>query len=115
MVRPASGVPDRGDVAWITLAPGGAHEQSGRRPAVVLSPAAYNAKVGLAVMVPITSRSKGYPFEVALPPGLPVEGVILSDQLRTLNWRARHLVVIGRLDEDRLAEVLGKVSALLFP
>jgi len=80
---------------------------------VVLSPAAYNAKVGLAVMVPITSRSKGYPFEVTLPPGLPVEGVVLSDQLRTLNWRARHLEVIGRLDEDCLAEVLGKVSALL--
>ena len=68
-------VPDRGDVVWITLHPQAGHEQAGRRPAVVLSPRAYNAKAGLSLLCPVTSRIKGYPFEVALPAGLPIEGV----------------------------------------
>jgi len=81
--------PDRGDIVWITLAPQTGHEQAGRRPGVVLSPAAYNAKVGLALMCPITSRIKGYLFEVILLAGLPVTGAVLSDQVKSLDWRAR--------------------------
>jgi len=78
-------IPDRGDVVWITMNPQAGHEQAGRRPALVLSPAAYNGKVGLAILCPITSEVKGYPFEVSLPAGLPVEGVILSDQAKSLD------------------------------
>src|SRR5574340_545890 len=89
MVSPKPYVPKRGDAVWITLTPQTGHEQAGRRPAVVLSPAAYNAKVGLALMCPITSRIKGYPFEVILPAGLPVTGAVLADQVKSLGWRAR--------------------------
>ena len=83
-------VPERGDIVWITFNPQAGHEQAGRRPAVVLSPKAYNGKVGLALLCPITSQIKGYPFEVALPEGLPVGGVILSDQVKNLDWKARN-------------------------
>src|SRR5436189_3123370 len=82
-------VPARGDAVWITLDPQAGHEQAGRRPALVLSPAAYNGRVGLALFCPITSQSKGYPFEVPLPDGLAVSGVVLSDQIKNLDWRAR--------------------------
>ena len=80
MVKREAYVPERGDAIWITLTPQARHEQAGRRPAVVLSPASYNGKVGLAVLCPITSQIKGYPFEVAIPEGLRVSGAILADQ-----------------------------------
>ncbi len=98
---------------WITLAPQAGHEQAGRRPAVVLSPAAYNAKVGLALMCPITSRIKGYPFEVAIPANLPVTGVVLSDQVKSLDWRVRRAERICALPRPAVTEVLQKLSALL--
>lgn len=75
-------VPDRGDVVWLDFTPQAGHEQGGRRPAVVLSPVAYNKKVGLALLCPITSQVKGYPFEVLIPSGSPVTGVILADQVK---------------------------------
>jgi mRNA interferase MazF len=106
-------IPDRGDIVWIEFNPQAGHEQAGRRPAVVLSPASYNGKTGLALICPITSRSKGYPFEVHLPPGLPVTGVILSDQIKGLDWRARQAEVIGRLPPAPLQEVLQKLALLL--
>ncbi len=105
-------VPDRGDAVWITLNPQAGHEQAGRRPAVVLSPAAYNRKVGLAILCPITNQQKGYPFEVALPAGLKVTGVILSDQVKSLDWRARQAELIDTLPEQTVAEVLSKLSTL---
>jgi len=74
-------IPDSGDIVWLTFSPQAGHEQSGRRPALVLSPAAYNEKVGLALFCPITSQIKGYPFEVLLQESLKVNGVILSDQI----------------------------------
>ncbi|MFW6150406.1 MAG: type II toxin-antitoxin system PemK/MazF family toxin, partial [Chloroflexota bacterium] len=79
MVASQACVPRRGDVVWITLNPQAGHEQAGRRPAVVLSPESYNSKVGLAILCPITGQAKGYPFEVVVPAGLPVQGVALSD------------------------------------
>src|SRR5438105_7801743 len=82
-------VPRRGDAVWITLDPQAGHEQAGRRPALVLSPETYNGKVGLALLCPITNRGKGYPFEVVLPPGLAVTGVVLADQLKNLDWQVR--------------------------
>ena len=82
-------VPSRGDAIWITLDPQAGHEQAGRRPALVISPASYNGKVGLAVLCPITNQLKGYPFEVMIPAGLKVGGVVLSDQVKSLDWRIR--------------------------
>ncbi len=106
-------VPQRGDVVWITLNPQAGHEQSGRRPAVVLSPGAYNGKVGLAILCPITNQTKGYPFEVLVPPGLAVGGAILSDQVKSLDWRAREAELICRLPDNTIAEALQKLGTLL--
>ena len=106
-------IPDRGDAVWITLNPQAGHEQAGRRPALVLSPAAYNGKVGLAILCPITNQHKGYPFEVVIPAGLKVTGVILSDQVKNLDWRARQAERIDMLPEPTVAEVLSKLNALL--
>ncbi len=105
--------PDRGDVVWLTFNPQAGHEQAGQRPAVVLSPAAYNAKVGLALFCPITTKVKGYPFEVALPKGFPVSGVILADQVRSLDWRARNAEVMAHLPDEVVEEVIQKLEVLL--
>ncbi|MCP4902236.1 MAG: endoribonuclease MazF [bacterium] len=105
--------PKRGDLIWISLNPQAGHEQAGRRPALVLSPKAYNEKVGLAICCPITSHRKGYPFEVELPSDLPVSGVILSDQVKSLDWRARQAEVDGEAPSSTVVEVLGKLQALL--
>lgn len=105
--------PDRGDLIWLTFDPQAGHEQAGRRPALVISPASYNAKVGLALVCPITSRSKDYPFEVALPEGLEIQGVVLADQVKSLDWRARHADSIGQLPEKLVDEVLNKVRLLI--
>ncbi len=113
MVARRPRAPDRGDVVWVTLAPQAGHEQAGRRPAVVLSPAAYNSKVGLALMCPITSRIKGYPFEVTIPAGLPVAGVVLSDQVKSLDWRIRRAERICALPQPAVTEVLQKLGTLL--
>jgi mRNA interferase MazF len=106
-------VPDRGDVVWITLNPQAGHEQAGRRPAMVLSPAAYNGKVGLAVFCPITSQIKGYPYEVALPARLPIIGAILSDQVKSLDWKARKATLIARLPSNTISEVVQKLRTLI--
>ncbi|MBE0481343.1 MAG: endoribonuclease MazF [Dehalococcoidia bacterium] len=106
-------VPRRGDVLWITLNPQAGHEQTGRRPAVVLSPQSYNSKVGLAILCPVTSQAKGYPFEVLLPAGSPVVGAIVSDQVKSLDWRARNAELICTLPAATVSEVLQKLSTLL--
>lgn len=105
--------PERGDVVWLDLDPRAGHEQAGWRPAVVVSPRAYNAKVGLALCCPITSQVKGYPFEVTVPGGLDVGGVVLADQVKCLDWRARRARRAGALPAAALGEVLGKLRALL--
>jgi mRNA interferase MazF len=106
-------IPERGDVVWITLNPQAGHEQSGRRPAVVLSPAAYNGKVDLAILCPITRQIKGYPFEVRIPSGLAISGVILADQVKSLDWRVREAEPAGKLPSATVAEVLQKLNTLL--
>ena len=93
-------VPSQGDVLWLDFSSQAGHEQGGRRPAVVLSAKSYNKLIGLALVCPVTNRSKGYPFEVALPPGLPVQGVVLSDHIKSQDWRARNAEFIGKLDDD---------------
>jgi mRNA interferase MazF len=107
--------PDRGDLVWLTFDPQAGHEQAGRRPAVVLSPAAYNRRAGLAVFAPITSRVKGYPFEVLIPAGLEVGGAVLADQLKSLDWRARKATRIGALPRAVTRDVLQKASLLVSP
>lgn len=106
-------VPDRGDVVWLNFEPQAGHEQGGRRPAVVLSPAAYNGKVGLALLCPITRQVKGYPFEVALPGSVDVGGVILADQVKSLDWRSRQAEFLLRLPPEVFEEVVGKLGALI--
>jgi mRNA interferase MazF len=100
-------------MVWITLNPQAGHEQAGRRPAVVLSPLAYNERVGLAVLCPITSQEKGYPFEVKIPQGLAVTGVVLADQVKSLDWRVREAERICTLPPDVMAQILGKLGTLL--
>jgi mRNA interferase MazF len=90
-------VPRRGDAVWLNFNPQSGHEQAGRRPALVLSPEEYNRKTGLAVFCPITSHVKGYPFEVKLPAGLPVTGVVLADQVKSLDWQVRETALIKKL------------------
>jgi mRNA interferase MazF len=106
-------IPNRGDIVWITFNPHAGHEQAGRRPALVLSPAAYNGKVGLAILCPITSQIKGYPFEVLLPDGLKIGGAILSDQVKSLDWKARQAEFICNLPVAALDDVLQKLNTLL--
>lgn len=106
-------VPKRGDVVWISLSPQAGHEQTGRRPALVLSPASYNGKAGLAICCPITSKRKGYPFEVEIPAGLKAEGVVLSDQVKSLDWRVRKAEYLCDLPQNTVGEVLGKILTLL--
>ncbi|HUF17867.1 MAG TPA: endoribonuclease MazF [Thermoanaerobaculia bacterium] len=113
--KPGSYVPGRGDVVWLLFDPQAGHEQAGRRPAVVISPVAYNGRVGLALFCPITSAIKGYPFEVLLPAALPIEGAILSDQLKSLDWRARKARLICTLPETVIAEVLTRLGTLTNP
>ena len=106
-------VPARGDVVWITFNPQAGHEQAGRRPAIVLSPSSYNAKVGLAILCPVTSQIKGYPFEAAIPSGLKLSGVILADQVKSLDWRVRHAEFICQVPQETTSEVTGKLATLL--
>ena len=115
MVGSQTYIPQCGDVVWITLNPQAGHEQAGRRPAVVLSPENYNGKIGLAILCPITNQIKGYPFEVIIPAGLPVAGAILSDQVKSLDWRARNAEFLCTLPTETISEVLQKLTTLVSP
>lgn len=106
-------VPDRGDIVWVSVGTRADQKQDGRRPALVLSPQAYNARVGLALLCPITAYVKGYPFEVPLPPDLPVEGAVLADQALSLDWRVHRAERVCSLPSECVEETLGKLRALL--
>lgn len=109
----ANCVPERGDVAWLNFTPQSGHEQAGHRPALVVTPKSYNSRTGLAVCCPITSQIKGYPFEVVIEANPNVQGAVLSDQFKSLDWQARRALFKGRVDQDTLQQVLGKMAALL--
>lgn len=113
MVKKRGYVPERGDIVWISLNPQAGHEHAGRRPALVISHTAYNAKVGLAILCPITSHQKGYPFEVALPSGLKITGVVLSDQVKSLDWKIREAEFICKLPGAVVTETLKKLGTLI--
>jgi mRNA interferase MazF len=108
-------VPDRGHIVWLNFTPQSGHEQAGKRPAFVVSPAIYNKKVGLALFCPVTSQKKGYPFEVLIPPGKTISGVILSDQLKSLDWNARKAKFIEKLPVSITEEVISKIATLIEP
>ena len=111
----ATYVPDRGDIVWLQFDPQAGHEQAGRCPAFVVSPRAYNRKVGLSLFCPVTSQVKGYPFEVVLPKGGKTRGAILSDQLKSLDWRARKAERFDRAPEEVILEVTARIMALVVP
>lgn len=106
-------IPERGDAIWLEFNPQAGHEQAGRRPALVLSPQSYNKKVGLIICCPITSKNKGYPFEVMLGDDLDVRGVVLSDQVKSLDWQARNASFITKVPDDVVEDVLAKLNTLL--
>lgn len=106
-------VPDGGDLVWIDFDPQAGSEQAGRRPGIVLSGATYNRRTGLGVFCPITSRVKGYPFEVSLPAGLPVTGVVLADQIKCMDWRARRVEFVGRASPQILSAIHEKLDILM--
>ena len=112
---PRAYVPDRGEIVWLEFDPQSGHEQAERRPAFVVSPRAYNRKVGLALFCPVTSRTKGYPFEVPLPAEGKTGGALLSDQLKSLDWRARNAARIERAPEAVVDEVTARILALVDP
>ncbi len=106
-------VPESGDIVWLNFNPQTGREQSGRRPALVISPQAYNEKTNLAIFCPITSQVKGYPFEVKIPDDLEISGVILSDQIKSLDWKTRKAEFICKLPKVALTETLNKINVLL--
>jgi len=108
-------VPDRGDLVWLQFDPQAGHEQAGRRPALVVSPREYNKRVGLALMCPVTAQRKGYPFEVPVPLGGRVDGVILADQVKSLDWRARRATLAVRAPRQVLDAVVELILALVDP
>ncbi len=106
-------VPERGDVVWMMFGPPAGHEQSGRRPAIVMSPSIYNGKTGMALCCPITSHVKGYPFEVLIPADINISGAILADHIRNIDWKTRRAEYLCKLPGKTLEEVAEKILSLL--
>jgi mRNA interferase MazF len=118
--RPSSGakgvyVPERGDVVWLDFDPQSGREQAGRRPALVISPASYNGSVGLAIVLPVTNQIKGYPYEVVIPKVYKATGCVLSDQVKSLDWRNRKAALMDRLPESLVSEAVENALTLLAP
>jgi len=106
-------IPAQGDIVWLQFNPQAGHEEAGRRPALVVSPKEYNRKVGLALFCPVTSQVKGYPFEVLLPSGLAASGAVLSDQVKSLDWRVRKAKRLCTAPKEVVEEALGKIMTLV--
>jgi mRNA interferase MazF len=106
-------VPDAGDLVWLTFDPQAGHELRGRRPALILSPRSYNSKARLAIACPITSQVKGYPFEVSLPPGGKISGVVLADHVKNLDWQARRVAFEAKAPDDIVTDVRERLRVLL--
>ena len=113
MARPY--LPERGDVVWLQFNPQAGHEQAGHRPALVVSPRSYNRKVGLALFCPITAQVKGYPFEVVLPAGMKAKGAVLSDQVKSLDWRVRKAKRVATVPKELMDEVAARILVLVDP
>ena len=105
-------VPEKGDIVWLNFTPQAGHEQMGRRPAIVISPYEYNEKVGLGLFCPITSKEKGYPFEVKID-NKKIGGVVLSDQIKSLDWDKREIEFIAKSKKTEIDDVLEKIKTLI--
>lgn len=105
-------IPRRGDLVWINFIPQSGHEQAGKRPAIVLSPVEYNKRTGVMIVCPVTSKENGYPFEVKVT-GKKINGVVLSDQVKCLDWRVRSTVFIEKVSEETLTETKEKLLVLI--
>lgn len=105
--------PRRGDLIWINFNPKSGHEQAGRRPGIVLSPKSFNESTGFAVICPITNQQKGYPFEVEIPDGLSISGVILADQVKSLDWRSRKIDAADQATEETVVQCTKLISKIL--
>lgn len=114
MVTQVSYIPSRGDIIYIDLNPTKGHEQKGRRPAFVISPKIYNERSSLALLMPITKQQKGYTFEVILPPEIKTKGVVLTDQIRCVDWKARDIKFVESVPIDVIKEVQARIEPLLF-
>ena len=112
-MKPAHYVPDRGDIVWLQFNPQAGHKQAGHRPALVLSPAIYNERVGLMLCCPITSQVKGYPFEVEIKAGARIKGVVLADQVKSLDWKVRQTRKETKTTARVVHQVLAKLHTLL--
>ena len=112
MVKSNSYVPDKGDMVWLDFNPQLGHEQKGRRPALTISYKSYNQKIGMALFCPITSKVKGYPFEVPVN-GVKINGCVLSDQIKSLDWTVRNIEFIERIEEEKLDEVIHKMNTMI--
>lgn len=106
-------IPDRGDLVWLNFSPQKGHEQAGERPALVISHYEYNKKTGLSLFCPVTSVKKNYPFEVNIPEGHKITGVILSDQIKNLDWKARKVKFSSKIDNEIIEEVVGKLTTII--
>lgn len=106
-------IPNKGDIVWLNFTPQSGHEQKGRRPAITLSTYEYNSKTYLGLFCPITSKVKNYPFEISLEDTLEIQGVILSDQIKSLDWKVREAEFICKASSSILNNVLSKVNLLL--
>ena len=106
-------IPERGDVVWLNFDPQSGHEQKGKRPAIVISPKEYNEKVGLGLFCPITSKIKNYPFEVNIETK-KINGVVLSDQIKSFDWKTRKIEFIGKATSEKIEEIVSKIGVLIF-
>ena len=105
--------PERGDIVWLNFNPQSGHEQRGKKPAMVISPKEYNAKTGLGLFCPITSAIKNYPFEVKIE-NKKIKGVVLADQIKSLDWETRKIEFIANETTEKVEEVIEKIGVLLF-
>jgi mRNA interferase MazF len=105
-------IPERGDIVWLNFNPQTGHEQKGKRPAIVISPREYNEKVDLGLFCPITSKEKNYPFEVKIKGG-KIDGVVLSDQIKSLDWTKRNIEYITRVTDEEINEIITKLNVLI--
>jgi len=112
-VKSGSYVPDRGDIVWLDFNPQAGREQMGKRPAIVISPKVYNSKTSLCVCFPITSKVKGYPFEVSLGDDLPINGVVLSDQIKSLDFSKRDISFICKAPDKIVKDIQDRISLLI--
>ncbi len=106
-------IPKQGDIVWIDFTPQVGREQAGRRPAIIVSPFKYNRRVGLTLVCPITTKAKGYPFELALPEGLAVSGVVLADQVKSFDWRERNAEFICKAPPETTVDVITMLRTLM--